>query len=274
VDGRQGLVEEPCHRIGVARGDRPAHAIEALRGDVRAHAAGHRRGCHCASERLEARDRVLFAIDVEVLDARHETIAVEEPERERHALEITTTDADAGLRPAREKSMGLEGEHVVDAAREALGRREQGFQQGKYRLASAERAETENPVVVELDAGCDTRVPRVEVGRSEQRRDRARRRRRLLARRALGRQLGVALVEPRECLGQAIGGECLLAVDGSVRAGLRELKRHVLVRTDVVAAARIPARARTASIQRQTLADGRERLELVLGAARPEQALE
>ena len=80
----------------------------------------------------------------------------------------------------------------------------------------------QGPVVDDLDGGRERRGAAIEVERSQQRRDRARRRRGAGARGAVGEELGVALVQARDGVAEAVGGEDLGAPAPALRVDLEQ----------------------------------------------------
>ena len=172
-------------------------------------------------QRVEARDRLGRAVGVEGLVARHAAVGAEHPEQQELRLEGAAARAvGAGVRPAQQDRVGLETEHVVDAGGDVVGELEQGAEAAQQRVGAAAGREADGAVVDERDVGGERRGVAIEVGRRHHGRDRARRRRGAGACRAVGEQLGVAFVQPRDGVAQAILGELLDPPASSLRVDL------------------------------------------------------
>jgi hypothetical protein len=91
-----------------------------------------------ARELVEARERLVVAIRIELLEARQAARCVEQPEQEEPALVRAAARAlDAEVRPAQEHAVGPERDDVVGADRRLRRHREQRVEPAQERLDAA-----------------------------------------------------------------------------------------------------------------------------------------
>ena len=193
------------------------------------------------------------------LEARQEAVGSEDPEPEEMPLVAAAAGAlDAEVRPAQEHGVGPDADDVVDAVGDALGNLEQASEPPPHGFDSGQRPDTLRPMVEVLDGGGVRPGVGIGVERPQHRRDRARGRRGAGALGALGEQLGVALVQPHDGVGEAVGGEELAPTEAPAFVGLDDADRLSLTGGDVEAS---PARRfgrPPAARQGERLAERRE----------------
>src|SRR5262249_20870141 len=118
------VCEQGGERSSVARSDRGVEARDARNRGVRWHPAADRARCQFGSSFLrrsddklvDARERLVLALGVELLAARHRAIASEDEQVTETSLESAAAGAvGAEVRPAYEERIGLQGEDVIGA---------------------------------------------------------------------------------------------------------------------------------------------------------------
>ena len=233
VHGFRLVGEQGREPISVSGGDRGVEAGRLRGGDVRSHAAlGSRR---LGRQLVEACERLGLAVGVEPLHPRHEAIASKDEVRKVLPLEGAAAGASrAQVRPAQEERVGSQAEDIVDAVGDAVGNLEQAAHSAEYAFGSSRESEQpDGPVIGELDGRRERRGPAIGVVRPEYRRDGTRRRRGASALGAVGEELGVALVEARDGVAEAIGGEDLEPPHQRFPIDLEEVEGFPLVGGDV-----------------------------------------
>ena len=169
--------------------------------------------------------------------------ASEDPEPEELPLVGAAAGAvGAEVRPAHEERIGPQAEDVVLAHGDVVGDLEQRAAVLQQRFRPARGPGPQDPVVDDLDGGCERGGEAIEVDRSQHRRDRARRRRGAGARGAVGEEVGVALVQPDDGVAQPVGGEALDPPASSLRVDLDQSDSLSLVGADIELPAGEPAR--------------------------------
>src|SRR5262249_28990019 len=169
------------------------------------------------SDLVEAGEGVGVAINVEYLGARCETIGSEGPEVEDWPLEGATAGAvGAEERDGHEERVGPQGEDIVEALGE-VDEPEPGAPVLHRRFCSARGPGPQDAMVEDLHGRWEGAGPAIELDReAHDRRDQPRGRRGAGAGGAVGEQLDVALVQPRDGVAQAVGGEGLDPPESSV----------------------------------------------------------
>src|SRR5262250_3532539 len=117
------------------------------------------------------------------------------------------------------------------------------------------RPQPKTSVIDELDVVCEQRVAVTEV-EAEERRDQTRRRRGALALGAVGEELGVALVQTRDGVAQAVGSEVFAAPPPSLLVDLEKREDLDLVGADVELLAGCPARRNPLVVERERVTEG------------------
>ena len=178
---RSGRIEIARHARGVEARDRRGRA-------VRAHGSSEALRLRGAGrQRVEARERLGFAIVLEELVARDAAIGVEDEEPQERPLECAAALAtDTRSQPTQEQRLGRERQHVLAARRHVFADLEPGGHHAEHPPRPARRPASDQLVVHDLDVGTQNR--RVAVGiepAGRHHRDRARRRPRSLARGSL-----------------------------------------------------------------------------------------
>ena len=246
--------EHGGERVGVLDSDRGVKASRIRGRGVRAHAAPvplrasgwcGRRSRHrrLGRQLVEAGERLGIALGVELLPARQETIDSEDPEHQELALVGTAAGAEgARIRPAHEERVGSQTEDVVDARGPVVRELGQGAHGPQRCLGSVHGAQSDGPGVDELDGRRERGSPALDVRRSHQRSNRTLRRRGAGACRAVGEEVGVALVQADDGVAQAIGCEQLRLSATALGVDLDQNDLLSLVGADIERAAGEPAR--------------------------------
>ena len=282
--GRPGRMVDHFHRLGVggehgclvARLERGPDALGVSRGGIRAHEGGGSLRHLTGDQRIEARESLGFAIGVEPLRAREPPLDVGGEEHEKGPLVGATAEAlVARVHLLDEHRVRLQREDRVVPEHDIAGDLAQGAEVVEERGGATDGPGSEPPVIDRLEVGGEHGRPAIEIAlRPHLRSHRACRRRRALTLRALGQQLGVALVEAGNRIAEAVGREHLCVPAETALVDLEELDPLVLVGADVVATAGGPGRAVAAPYQKKGLAERCERLDLVVRITRLQQALD
>ena len=263
--------EQGGESVGVVGSDRGIEASHLRGRGVRAHAAPQRRR-RTGPQRVEAGDRLGLAVDVEVIEARQQAIASEDPELEELPLEGAAASAvGAEERPPQEERVRLQTEDFVLSHGGVVDEKEPRTDVLERLFRPTRGPGPQGPVVDDLDAGCERRGVAIGVPRSQIGRGRTRRSRGAVACGAVGQELGVALVQPRNGIAQSIGGEELAAPASPLRVDLGQGDFFQLHGTDVEVAAGERAERHDPAAQSERVAEGRELFVLDSQVLGPEQ---
>ena len=209
VEDAQRFGEVLGERFAVARRQDRCEALAAAGRGVRAHAAMNGSPRLATRDLVEARERLCFAVVVEVLESRRATVARERPELEEGPLVAAAAVAcDPRRRPAHQERIGSQRQHLVEAADDPL----RGFEHhahARAQVLALQRRKSQPAVIDELGRRRHQPGPGVEFGRLRKSRDRIGRRCGAYALRALGKRFGVALVQTHDRVTEAVGGEDL-----------------------------------------------------------------
>ena len=154
----------------------------------------------------------------------------------------------------------MQTEEFVGARGGVVGELEHGAEVLKVRFRPTREPGPQGPVVNDLDGGCDQRGDAIEVERSLHSHDRLRRCRGAGTRGAVGEEIGVPFVQPRDGVAQPVDGEDLGPRPSSLGVDLDQSDPLALVGADIERRAGKPARGHPQVEQRERIAEGRERL--------------
>ena len=237
--------EQSGERVEVSGGDGGVQASGVRGRGVRAHAAlvplrRESRRRWLGRQLVEAGERLVLALGVEEFDAC-QAIGSERIEYdERPLIGAPASVGGSSVSRAHDERIGVQAKDFFGARGGVVGDLEQGAEVLQERFRPTRGPGSQAPVVDDLDGGCDRGGDAIEVEPRPPHRPRPCRG--AGARGPVGKELGVAFVQPRDGVAQPVDGEDLGPRPSSLGVDLDQSDPLALVGADIETRAGKPAR--------------------------------